>query len=164
MAIIYSYPISTSILSSDMVVGSSTVTNGNGRIINQTKNFSMGQIADFVNQQAPPYNAYKVYTATITQSGTLAPVATVLQNTLGGEITWTYNSVGAYNITSDGLFTQGKTTITCSNLFGNFAIQPFPVFEESNFPDSLLLLNINTDTDAAENNIEIAFVEIKVYN
>lgn len=161
MAIIYSYPLSTSILSSDTVVGTSTVTAGNGKKKNQTKNFSMGQIADFVNQQAPPY---KVYTATITQSGTLAPVATVLQNTLGGEITWAYNSVGAYNILSEGLFTQGKTTITCSNLFGNFAIQPFPVFEESNFPDSLLLLNVNTDTNGTENNIDIAFVEIKVYN
>ena len=164
MAIVYSYPLSTSILSSDMVVGTSTVTAGNGKKKNQTKNFSMGQIADFVNQQVPPYNAYKVYTATITQSGTLAPVATVLQNTLGGEITWTYHGLGSYNITSDGLFTQGKTTITCSNLFGNFITQPFPVFEESNFPDSLLLLNVNTDTNTTENNIDIAFVEIKVYN
>jgi hypothetical protein len=164
MAIVYSYPLSTSILSSDMVVGTSTVTAGNGKKKNQTKNFSMGQIAAFVNQQVPPYNAYKVYTATITQSGASAPVATILQNTLGGEITWVYNGVGTYSITSDGLFTQGKTTITCSNLFGNFLIQPFPVFEESSFPDSLLLLNVNTDTNVTENNIDIAFVEIKVYN
>lgn len=51
MAIVYSYPLSTSILSSDMVVGTSTVTAGNGKKKNQTKNFSMGQIATFVIDQ-----------------------------------------------------------------------------------------------------------------
>ena len=41
---------------------------------------------------------YKVYTALLTQSGTTAPVATVLENTLGITPTWTYANVGQYII------------------------------------------------------------------
>jgi hypothetical protein len=42
---------------------------------------------------------YKVYTALLTQSGTDAPVATVLENTLGGSVTWSYFEQGTYNAT-----------------------------------------------------------------
>src|SRR6478752_4564705 len=54
---------------------------------------------------------YKVYTALITQSGTGAPVATVLENTLGGTIVWTYGAVGIYVATLSGAFTTNKTTV-----------------------------------------------------
>ena len=40
---------------------------------------------------------YLVYTALISQSGTDAPTATVLENTLGGTVVWTYNDVGNYS-------------------------------------------------------------------
>ena len=52
---------------------------------------------------------YKVYTALLTQSGTNAPVATVLQNTLSGTITWSYSSVGNYQGTLVGAFPYSKT-------------------------------------------------------
>ena len=53
---------------------------------------------------------YKVYTALLTQSGTNAPVATVLENTLG-DIVWSYNSIGIYHATSIGSFTENKTIL-----------------------------------------------------
>ncbi len=40
--------------------------------------------------------SYLVYTALLTQSGTDAPVATVLENTLGVTVTWSYGNVGSY--------------------------------------------------------------------
>ena len=52
---------------------------------------------------------YKVYTALLTQTGTSAPVATVLENTLGGEVVWTRDGSGYYIATSSGLFTENKT-------------------------------------------------------
>lgn len=55
-------------------------------------------------------NNYKVYKALLTQSGTDAPVATVLENTLG-TVTWLYSSVGDYFATSANLFTIGKTVL-----------------------------------------------------
>jgi hypothetical protein len=52
MAIIYSYPHSISILASDIVIGTTTLT-VNGTQKNQTKNFSMGEISAFVISNVP---------------------------------------------------------------------------------------------------------------
>lgn len=55
--------------------------------------------------------AYLVYSAIISQSGSDAPVATVLENTLGGTPVWTRWSAGEYYMTlTDGL-TNDKTWV-----------------------------------------------------
>lgn len=46
----------------------------------------------------------KVYRALLTQSGTNAPVATVLENTLGGTPVWSRSGNGNYRITLAGAF------------------------------------------------------------
>lgn len=55
--------------------------------------------------------AYKVYSALLTQTGINPPVATVLENTLGGTIIWTYNSVGEYYGTLINTFKNNKTFV-----------------------------------------------------
>jgi len=70
-----------------------------------------------------PSSAYvspgpKVYRALLTQSGTNAPVATVLENTLG-TITFGYDDVGSYSINSVSLFTSNKTIISIGNTSNN---------------------------------------------
>lgn len=52
---------------------------------------------------------YKSYVALLTQTSTNAPVVTVLENTLGGNLTSVYNNTGNYSLTSSGLFTLNKT-------------------------------------------------------
>ena len=52
----------------------------------------------------------KVYKALLTQSGTNAPVATVLVNTLSGTPVWSYDSAGAYFLTLASEFTAAKTS------------------------------------------------------
>jgi hypothetical protein len=52
-----------------------------------------------------------VYTALLTQSGTSAPVATVLENTLDGTVVWTYEGVGDYYATLAGAFDVTKTIV-----------------------------------------------------
>ena len=68
----------------------------------------------------------KVYVALLTQSGTDAPVATVLENTLGGTIVWSYTDVGVYTGTLASAFTANKTacfvTINEQNDSENFII------------------------------------------
>lgn len=61
----------------------------------------------------PVVNArpYLVYTALLTQTGTSAPVATVLENTLGGTPAWQYEDVGEFTATLAGAFTVGKTWV-----------------------------------------------------
>jgi len=56
---------------------------------------------------------YKVYTAILTQTGTSAPVATVLQNTTNTTITWTRGATGDYSATPSigGFFTANKTAV-----------------------------------------------------
>lgn len=60
-------------------------------------------------------NAPKVYVALLTQTGTNAPVATVLQNTLGGVPVWSYADVGKYIGTLSGAFV-GNTNIDQANI------------------------------------------------
>lgn len=58
---------------------------------------------------------YKIYRALLTQVVPSAPVATVLENTLGA-IVWARSSLGVYTATLANAFTVGKThTITGSD-------------------------------------------------
>lgn len=50
---------------------------------------------------------FKVYTALLSQSGTDAPVPTILENTLGN-IVWTYFDIGVYRGTLIGAFPINK--------------------------------------------------------
>jgi len=54
---------------------------------------------------------YKVYRALLTQTTTGAPVATILENTLGGTLVWSRSSAGSYIGTLSGAFTVNKTFI-----------------------------------------------------
>ncbi len=56
-------------------------------------------------------NGVKVYRALLTQSGTSAPVATVLENSLGGTVVWTRSSGGIYVGTLPSSFPETKTWI-----------------------------------------------------
>jgi len=60
---------------------------------------------------------YLVYSAIITQSNTDAPVPTVLQNTLGGNITFTRTGTGDYRINSSNLF--GNNGNKCFIILGS---------------------------------------------
>lgn len=55
----------------------------------------------------------KKYVAKLTQTGTSAPTAAVLENTLGGTLVWTYTSVGKYKGTLAGAFpTAAKVVLS----------------------------------------------------
>jgi hypothetical protein len=71
----------------------------------------MQDIVDTVSAEIP---AYKVYTAILNQSGTSVPVATVLENTLGGTVVWSYSGTGSYQATLTGAFTS-KTFLYISS-------------------------------------------------
>lgn len=64
----------------------------------------------------------KQYVALLNQSGTAAPVATVLKNTLSGNIVWTRADVGQYLGTLTGEFTTSKVVLGLNNNTSNEAI------------------------------------------
>jgi hypothetical protein len=112
MANISTYPIGTP-AQGDLIPGTQKYTNANGKTENLTRNFTVANIAAFANSYSL---GYTVYTALITQTGTDAPVATVLQNTTGGTITWTYSNVGVYVATISGTtYTANKTAVLISS-------------------------------------------------
>ncbi len=104
MAIISSYPTITP-TSSDLVLVVDTSEDGN-----PTKTATINSIGSLIN--AGFTGGYTVYTALITQAGTAAPVATILQNTTGGTFTYARTSGGDYTVTVSGnLFTVNKTLV-----------------------------------------------------
>ena len=70
---------------------------------------------------------YRAYVAKLTQSGSGAPVATVLQNDfVEGEFTWTRTGTGQYKLTYSvgGTFDSSKTWVMIDSVAsgdGNFA-------------------------------------------
>ena len=108
MANISTYPIGTP-SASDLLAGTELYTDSTGKQENLTRNFTVQSVASFANSYSL---GYTVYTALITQAGTAAPVATVLQNTTGGTITWTRSSTGRYVATISGkTYTANKTAV-----------------------------------------------------
>jgi hypothetical protein len=55
---------------------------------------------------------YKVYTALVTQTGSNDPVATVLENTLGGNLSWVRDTDGEYTGTLTGAFSDENQFFT----------------------------------------------------
>lgn len=88
MAIIYSYPINTNILATDIIVGSSTVLVG-GRPKNQTKSFEIQDLAAYFASVIAPPGTYVPYTGAV------------------GSV-----NLGAYNLTANSVTTTIDSTIS----------------------------------------------------
>lgn len=166
MAIIISYPTATNVTLSDRLLG----TQFDGELgTSVTKNFSISSVVNLAKETIAPYN---VYTALLSQSGLLDPVAIVLQNTLGTTVSWNRESTGEYsaNITGN-LFVEGKTfvSITRSNTTDTSVISYWITGQRST--NNIVVLNqTGIDYDGGFNNggpydgFENISVEIRVYN
>jgi len=114
MAITSTYPIITP-KAGDLIVGSETYTVENPVLDNPTKNFTVGSVAALANSINL---GYTVYVASLRQTGTAAPVATVQQNTISGTITWSYTSTGKYKITLAGAIFPANRFVIFQNAAG----------------------------------------------
>lgn len=105
---------------------------------------------------------YKVYVALLTQTGTDAPTAIVLENTLGGTVVWTRNGTGYYKGTLSNAFPSTKSTVIISNGWQN---STDVIKAGINFPNEIVVSTYlsNTLTDGLLNNSTTS-IEIRVYN
>ncbi len=114
----------------------------------------------------------KVYVALLTQTGTDAPVATVLQNTLGGTVVWSRGGAGNYIGTLAGAFPLDKTALFINSGFdatdwdgsGNFKI----VTLRSTGSENSVHLNVVTIPDGLiielnDDLLDNTMVKIEVY-
>lgn len=115
----------------------------------------------FVQANARPY---KVYSALLTQFGTNAPVATVLENSLGVTITWSRSMSGQY-------FGTASSSIFSSNKFVPFSGRTNinTLIRLDYFTPTEVFLGTATVTGAASTTfsdslITNASIEIRVYN
>lgn len=68
-----------------------------------------GGLSEILNKPVITSRPYKVYTARLVQFDTFNPDPYILENTLGGNITWTRIGVGSYIGTLTGAFPRYKT-------------------------------------------------------
>jgi hypothetical protein len=104
---------------------------------------------------------YKVYTALLTQTGSTAPVATVLENTLGFDLTtWLYDFVGEYKVYVPELNIPNKVALFIGQTGYNNAV--FHIYQQG---DSIYINTINNENNNADDLISFPVtIEIRVYN
>jgi hypothetical protein len=135
------YPFDTEITGDEYMIG----TEPAGSPQNQTKSFKLSDIKNYVL-------GYSNYVATLTQVDVLAPVATVMNNTIG-EITYERNDSGLYSIMSDGLFVSDKTVVFISSTSDTSNVY------YSIISDSEIMVDTSKDEEMSKMSIEI-----RVYN
>ena len=76
------------------------------------------------NKRIKAFNGtiYKKYIASLTQSGSNAPVAVINENTLSAAPVWTRAGVGTYILTLAGAFPSGKVRVFMGNEVGSGGI------------------------------------------
>jgi hypothetical protein len=100
---------------------------------------------------------YKVYSALLTQTGSDAPVATVLENNTGKDFTWQYDSTGNYYVSDT--FDISKTTYFLSSVLG---AQPYFIGGQiSSSSISITTTDFSSSSDGLLSNTPI---EIRIYN
>lgn len=102
--------------------------------------------------------SYLKYVALLSQTGTNAPVATVLENTLGGAVVFSYEEEGAYIGTLAAAFTENKI------VFFLGSIDSADTFVKAEWidTDSFRILSFNTGTQA-DDELDATAIEIRVY-
>lgn len=127
--------------------------------------------AGTISQNGTPIKPYKVYSALLTQNGTDAPVATILENTLGVNITYEYTNTGTYKIlASENIFDGNKFCVTQGA--GNYSSLVSLWVYNYNQPLNELTLeaydlgNVNAPGGLqVKNDILVnQYIEIRVYN
>jgi len=102
----------------------------------------------------------KKYVALLTQTGTDAPVATVLENSLGGTVVWSYNGVGAYRAILSGAFPSDKVNVQIAN--GTFSVPVF-VSKNTSTADRFDIAVVDVSASSAEWEVTGASICVLVY-
>jgi hypothetical protein len=118
-----------------------------------------------VQQYFAPTGDIKVYKALLTQSGTDAPVATVLQNTLGGTLVWGYNNVGVYTATLSGTFIDEKWSLIqgSGNTSSLASLWAYRNTDNEIFVETYDLGNVGGGFNLVNDILTSQYIQIEVY-
>jgi hypothetical protein len=134
----------------DLILGSQIDAAGTPH----TKNFTVQSIVD----RTPAISlGYDSYVALISQTGTNAPIPTVLHNSLRAAVTWSRQSSGNYTLTAaSSIFTQNKTVLFINAGHGEQAF--LPIYWERT-SDTTITLNTTSDAELQEGAFELRIYE-----
>jgi hypothetical protein len=104
---------------------------------------------------------YRSYTALLTQTGTDTPVATVLENTLGGEPVWVRNDVGEYTATLNNAF--NNFFVSSLNIDYNLTLNESVCWAGLIDTSNIYLVVVARGDGSLTDNWGI-YIEIRVYN
>lgn len=149
----------------------SQIQNGDSGLTVRT---SLNQVIDYVNSGSASYavtasyvlnssssSNYISYVAILSQSGSNTPVVeNLIQNDLGGAISWSYDGTGVYTGTLNGAFTLNKTL---SNMHGVDYFEAFNIFSYRSGSNCIKITSWDSFGTPSEIN-GTASIEIKVYN
>ena len=129
----------------------------------KTKNYLISELKNYILNGLDT-RPYKVYTALLSQTGTNAPVATVLENTLGGTVVWSYVDIGTFSGITTGKFLNNKTYlyINSASETGNMLDGLAGVSQISE--DEINVITVSSGADVSNDILNQASIEIRVYN
>lgn len=126
----------------------------------RTKLETTQQYNDRIKYNSGP-RPYRVYVATLTQSGSNAPIADVLENTLGDTPVWFRRSAGIFDVVLSSSFTTNTHCQVTLHPVA-FAKEQFAKFGYFS-AHACRLRTFNTSSIASDNFNNPASIEIRVY-
>lgn len=147
MARISTYAQDASISADDLLVGSDAEDS------NITKNYRIGDLTSSVC-------GYKEYVFSFGQTGTNNPVVTEMVNNTGLTFTFTRNAGGVYYLTPSAAFNLSKTWIQVT---GGKVGTPSVLNIKTLSTVRADIINYNSSTGNPVDEIDIAFVEVRIY-
>lgn len=101
------------------------------------------------------------YVALLNQTGTDAPVATVLKNTLGGVPVWTYEGLGQYAGTLIGSFILNKTTVSVGSATDGVHNTTYSSARVQSI--DMVVINTATSITSVDDQLLNTYIKIEVY-
>lgn len=144
----------------DIIVNGGDITlGGTGRIqgIDTVSASTDAASKAYVDSQV----GYSTYVARVTQSGTNAPVATVISNNTGLTFTWARTGTGQYTVSPSSSFVVNKTWIQMTG--GDLSLGTTSVSIKDISTTTATAININLINGLVADEITAAFVEIRIY-
>ena len=166
----YPYKVYTALLTQSGGDDMSSIYSG---VLTVGKTYTILDMTDgsFTNVGAPNNNIGTSFVATgttpnsyggaILSYNTGAPVATVLENTIGN-IWFTYNGVGIYEIFTNGLLPVNKTTFFISNIINDVATSS--IIEGKTYDGNSVVISSFANGIISNDLLLNTPIEIRVYN